>query len=48
MGYEEIIEAVRRSFRYLEIMPADQFWDRVGQPFGLGRALFCMQHGLTP
>jgi uncharacterized protein (DUF2267 family) len=26
------------QFRYREIMPADQFWDRVGQPLGLGRA----------
>jgi uncharacterized protein (DUF2267 family) len=25
------------QFRYLEIMPADQFWDRVAQQLGLGR-----------
>src|SRR5882757_2947349 len=26
------------EFRYLEIMPAGQFWDRVGERLGLGRA----------
>jgi uncharacterized protein (DUF2267 family) len=26
------------QFRYREIIPADQFWERVGQPLGLGRA----------
>ena len=34
--YEPLV--AEAQFRYLEIMPADQFWDRVGQPLGLGRA----------
>src|ERR1700733_11046892 len=33
--YEPLV--AEAQFRYLEIMPADQFWDRVGQPLGLGR-----------
>jgi uncharacterized protein (DUF2267 family) len=34
--YEPLV--AEAQFRYLEIMSADQFWDRVGQPLGLGRA----------
>ena len=33
-AYEPLV--AEAQFRYLEIMPADQFWDR--QPLGLGRA----------